>query len=686
MTHGTGAFLLPAGLLPHRCRLFAVLLGLVVLTANAEPVVNPENPVSLKNLSLEQLSQIEVTTPTKTPQQAFRSPVSIYVITGDDIRRAGAATIPEALRLAPGVEVERIDAGRWSIGIRGFGSRLTRSVLVLIDGRTVYTTLFAGTYWEAQLVDIFDVDRIEVIRGPGGVIWGPNAVDGVINIITKSSADTKGLLLSGRDGRVERASGNLRYGGGNGKGFTYRVYAQGFSESPEYHSDGNNYDGVYGGQVGMRADWTEDQRGDFTLEGQGYMENVGEGAGAVSYTPPYSETLFGYEHLSGGNVLGRWSKSFSPGDDIQLQAYVDRTNHRELNLADYRTTYDLDYLQRVKADPRDEISFGAGARVIPIYNPIIVSGLTFTPINRTDQLYTAFLQDEIALVPDKLALTVGSKFLHTNFTTLQPEPSARLAWTPNARQTVWGAFTHAVRTPSDAEENFMLGGYIGPTPAGLQAFAAFLPNPKFAPEQLNGYELGYRRFLRKNLLVDWSGFWNHYHDLFDEELISSSFSLSDSPSPEHLLLPAQFRNGLQGHTTGFEIAPEWRVTPAFRLRASYSYLDLVLRKTPTSGDIGSIPPIEGGSPKHEVMAQANYDLGKQVQLDFSFRHISALWALDVPAYFTADARVSWQIRRDLDLELVGRNLLQPYHVEYTADAGPDVGILRSAFLQVTWTK
>lgn len=676
----------------HSCRLLWVVVFLFASALRAETApdvqgtTDSDNPLNLKKLSLEELSQIEVTTPSKEPQLAFRSAVAIDVITGEDIHRSGATSIPEALRLAPGVEVERIDANRWSIGIRGFGTRLARSVLVLIDGRTVYTTLYAGTYWEAQDTDMLDIDRIEIIRGPGGVIWGPNAVDGVINVITKSSKDTQGLLVSAGGGNTDLGNMTVRYGGGNGRDFTYRLYAKAFAGAHEYHTDGNNYDAWRSSQIGFRTEWSEGHLGKFTLQGDGYVEKAGEGAGAISYTPPYSQTLYGYEYLSGANILGRWQRTFSPGNDIQVQAYIDRTNHHEVNFADYRTTYDIDYLQRLKPDSREQISFGLGARVIPIYDPIMFSGLTFTPIHRTDELYTAFFQDEIALVPERLTLTLGTKLLHTNFTTFEPAPSARLAWTPSDKQTVWAAFTHAVRTPSDVEENLTLSGYIGPTSSGLQSFAAFLPNTNFAPEQLNGYEVGYRRLLRKNILVDFAGFLNHYHDLFDEELISDTFSPSDAPPPLHLLLPAQLRNGLLGHSTGFEISPEWRPTKFWRLRGSYSYLDLVLQNAPTGHDVGTIPTIEGGSPKHEVSAQSSLDLGKRLQLDASYRYTSALWGLGIFAYSTLDARLAWRLRPALEIALSGQNLLQPHHIEYVADAGPSVGILRSASLQITWTK
>lgn len=675
------------------CRRFGRLLAvsfftfvLAAATNTPQGSLDLDAPANFKNLSLEELSQIEVTTPSKAPASAFRSPVAVYVITGEEIHRSGATSIPEALRLAPGVEVERIDSNRWSIGVRGFGSRLTRSVLVMIDGRTVYTTLFAGTYWEAQTTDMLDIDRIEVIRGPGGVIWGPNAIDGVINVITKSSKDTQGLLLMARGGDINLGNLTLRYGAGNGQNFSYRVYAKAFAVAHQYHSDGNNYDAWRSAATGFRIEWSEPKHGEFTLQGDGYLEKAGEGAGAVSYTPPYSQTLFGYEYLSGANLLARWQRTFSPSNDVQIQAYVDRTNHRELNLADYRTTYDVDYLQRIKPDAWQQISFGLGARIIPIYDPVIVSGLTFTPIHRTDELYTAFLQDEITLIPDRLALTLGTKLLHTNFTQFEPEPSASLAWTPTHNQTLWAKFTHAVRTPSDVEENFTLTGYVGPASSGLQRFAAFLPNTNFAPEQLNGYELGYRRLFGEHVLIDFAGFLNHYHDLFDEELIANTFSPSDTPPPLHLLLPAQFRNGLSGHTTGFEIAPEWRPAKFWRLHGSYSYLDLVLYKSPTSGDIGTMRGIEGGSPKHQIIAQSAFDLGKKLQLDFSYRYLSALWGLQLPAYSTADARLAWRLRPELEIALTGQNLFQPHHVEYVADAGPNVAVKRGAYLELTWMK
>jgi len=640
-------------------------------------------PEDLKTLSLEQLSQIEVTTPSKQPVRAFQSPSAIYVITGEDIRRSGATCIPEALRLAPGVEVARIDANKWSIGIRGFGSRLTRSVLVLIDGRTVFTPLFDGTYWEVQDTMMEDVDRIEVIRGPGGTIWGPNAVDGVINIITRNAKETQGALVSAGGGNVEQGFLNARYGGGNDSDFNYRVYAKAFTRGPEFHQDGQNFDDWRAAQAGFRMDWKKDPRDTFTLQGDIYDEAAGESVQATSYTPPYSRTVDANALLSGENVMFRWERIVNDRNEIHLQAYWDRTDREEPNFAEIRNTFDIDFLQRIRLPFRQQLSWGLGARLDPVDDTEVVSGLQFLPLKRTDYLLTAFVQDEIALVDRRLSLILGTKLLRTNFTSIAPEPSVRLLWTPSDKQTVWAAFTHALRTPSDSEENFYLLGYIETLPNGTPYLARFNPNPNFAPEQLNGSELGYRRLLGHGLYLDIAGFYNHYHNLFSEDLTGPPF-LETDPPPTHLLLPAQFQNGLLATTKGVEISPEWRPTAFWRLRGSYSYLHMDVYNAPQSAALPTGPAIAGSSPQHQATIQSAFDLSRKLQLDLTYRCVSALPGQVVPAYSTADARLGWRFSRNFDLSLVGQNLFQPWHVEEGGDPGPLVGIKRGAYAQISW--
>jgi iron complex outermembrane recepter protein len=676
---------------PFLVALFVFLLNTTTFVAfsAAETSTGAESENPVKHLSLQELGDIEVTTASKQPERVFNTSAAIYVITQEDIERSGATNLPEVLRLAPGVEVARIDGSKWSIGIRGFGSRLARNVLVLIDGRTVYSTLLAGTYWEVQNVLIEDVDRIEVIRGPGGTIWGPNAVNGVINIITKSSKDTHGALISAEAGNIKTGLVDARFGSGTSGNFNYRVYAMGFDRGPQYHSDGVRFDPWREAQGGFRTDWSKSARDSFTVQGDIYAEGAGEAVNATYYTPPYSQNLYGTARLGGGNLLGRWQRVFEEGKDFQLQAFYDRTVRLEPNFDDLRNTYDIDFLDRFRLPGRQQISWGLGARFSRGDNPVVVPGLTFEPDPRTDRLLTAFLQDEINLVDKRLTLTAGTKFLRTNFTGWQLQPTGRILWTPTSNQTVWAAFTHAVRTPSDAEENFSLLGYIGydgTPPTGMPFFARFNPNPDFRSEELNGYELGYRLLLHKTIYFDIASFFNHYSDLFSEDVTGSPYEVT-SPAGNYLLLPANFGNGLTGTTKGVEFAPEWRPLPFWRLRASYSYLQMEIKKTPYSLDIGTAPITEGSSPKHEATILSGLDFAKVLSLDVTYRYVSDLPALKVASYSTADVRFDYQTSRQFKLSFVGRNLLQPHHAEFSGvDPGPAVGIKRSMYGQLTWTR
>jgi iron complex outermembrane recepter protein len=659
-----------------------LLLSCFSVSTSASEIPDQNQP--LTQLSLEQLGTIEVTSVSKEPEEVWKTAAAIYVITQEDIQRSGATCIPEALRLAPGVEVARIDSSKWSIGIRGFGSRLSRSVLVLIDGRTVYTTLFAGTYWEVQDTEMDDVDRIEVIRGPGGTIWGPNAVNGVINIITKSSKDTHGTLVSAGGGNEEQGFLNLRYGGGNGDNLSYRVYGKGFNRGSEYHPDGRDFDDWRAGQAGFRMDWAESARDGFTLQGDIYDEQDGERVQATSYTQPYSQIIDRPARLSGGNIMGRWTRVSGEGEDIQIQAYYDRTNRYEPNFGDLRDTFDVDFLQRFRLPAREQISWGLGARFSRGDELEVVSGLTFDPSKNTDELFTAFFDDQIGVVKDRLSLDLGTKLLKTNFTGVQLEPSARVLWTPTKTQTLWAAFTHAVRTPSDVERDFFLSGYEGTLPSGIPFFARFNANRDFRSEQLNGSEVGYRQLFGKKVYVDVTGFYNHYSDLLSEDITGPPY-VETNPAPTHLLLPAEFGNGLLGNTKGIEVAPEWKLTNFWRLRGSYSFLHMDLERAPHSLDVGTAPGIEGASPQHEVSVQSGFDLSKALTLELIYRYVSALPAQKVLAYSTGDVVFGWRMREHLQLSLVGRNLLQSYHDEYLGDPGPLVGIKRSGYAKLTWT-
>ncbi|MGD0831699.1 MAG: TonB-dependent receptor [Terracidiphilus sp.] len=664
---------------------FAACIVLVSPVFCAEMSPGIEQPDSLKALTLEQLGNIEVTTVSKEPEAVWKTPAAIFVITQDDIQRSGATNIPDALRLAPGVEVARITTGEYAIGIRGFNSRLSRSVLVLIDGRTVYSTFTAGTYWETQDTLIEDIDRIEIIRGPGGTIWGPNAVNGVVNIITKNTKNSQGMLGTAGGGDVNQVLGSARYGSGNDKGLTYRAYAKGFGWAPQYHPDGDNYDDWHSGQGGFRLDWDASSRDTYRLQGDVYYQDFGERVPETTYDPPANSIVGGDASLYGGNILWNWKRVLGEGKDIQLAAYYDHTTRNELNFGDIRNTVNVDFIDRIPL-PAQELSWGFTLRASHGNEVEVVSGLTFTPARRTDQLYQGFVQDEITVARNRLSLVIGTKVLKTNYTGVLAEPSARLLYTPTDTQTIWAAYTHAVRTPADVERDFNLSTFLGDDKSsGLPIFARFSANPAFRSEQLNGYELGYRGLASKKFYVDISSFYNHYGDLFSEDLIALDV-VEPNPPPTHLLISAQFGNGLVGSTTGMEVAPVWRPESWWRLYGSYSFLDMHVEKGTHSKDIGSAPTVQGSSPEHQVLIQNGFDLPKSVSADMEARYVSALPGIKVPSYWTGGATVQWAASHHVQLKAVGQNLFQPHHVEFVYDPGTPTGIRRGIFGQITFSK
>lgn len=663
-----------------RVAISLLLLMSVAVESRGDSTQQDQKPTGrLTQVTLEELGQIEVTTASKEPVKASRTPAAIYVITQEDIRRSGATSIPEALRLAPGVEVARIDSNTWSIGVRGFASALSRDVLVLIDGRTVYTPLYAGVYWQVQDTVLEDVERIEVIRGPGGTIWGANAVNAVINIITKSAKDTRGMLVSTGGGNIDQGFINLRYGGGNDKSFNYRIYGKAFNEGPEFHPNGSSFDSWRMGQTGFRTDVDLHSRDTFTFQGDLYSGDAGQSVGITTYSPPFMTNVEQSAELAGGNLLGRWKRTLGAGSDIQLQTYYDRTNREQSSFAESRDTFDIDFIHHLPLPGRQDFLWGLGVRLSSGNTTEVVPTVVFTPSHLTDKLYSGFIQDEIPIIGNQFSLTIGSKFLQETYSHFEFEPTARLLWTPNSRQTVWAAVTRAVRTPSRVEEDLQLTALITPNPL---TFVRVIGDRGFSTEHLLGYEVGYRSLVKPKLNLDIAAFYNNYDHLLSIEP-GAPFSES-SPAPAHVIVPFLFRNGVLGNTAGFEIAPDWTPTSRWRLRGSYSYLHMDLSTRTGSLDPSTVSSTEGSSPHHQGMIQSSLDLPRKLELDQTLRYVSDLPAQQVRAYTTADVRFSWHATRSLDLSVVGQNLLQPQHAEFAGDPGGLVGIKRTVYAKITW--
>ena len=639
----------------------------------------PGTPQSLKSLSLEELSKIEVTTTSKESTEAFKTPAAVFVLTREDIARSGATNIPDLLRLVPGVEVAQISSDKWAIGIRGFEGYLSKSVLVLIDGRSVYTPLFAGVYWEMQDTLIEDIDRIEVIRGPGATIWGANAVNGVINIITKSAKETRGGLISAGGGNVDQGALGARYGAGNDQ-LSYRVWGKGFTRGPQYHPDDQNFDDWRRGQIGLRLDWNPNTRDSLTISADGYSMEAGSAIGFSTYSPPALVNAEGNGLFSGQNVVAAWRRTFQSGSDLQIRAYFDRTDRKDLNYRETRNTIDFDLIHHVPHGVHD-IIWGAGIHVSPSHFFQTVPSVIFLPAKDTYSIYSGFVQDSITLIPGRLTTMLGTKLEYNSFSGFEIQPSGRLAWTPTEQQTVWAAVTRAVRTPSRIEEGFRFSALAVPT---LPLFLRLIGDGQFDSEQLVGYEAGYRAYVRKAGFISINGFYNRYDNLLSVEN-QSPFQESE-PAPPHLILPLYLRNGIAAQTKGVEISSLLDPRRWWRLRSSYSYLHLNAERYPSSDDASTIKQLEGDTPQHKVVIQSLFTLPGLIDLDFTYRYVSSLPDQKVPAYSTGDVRIAKKLRPDLELSIVGRNLFQPYHPEYGGLPFAMVEIRRSAYLKLLWTR
>jgi iron complex outermembrane recepter protein len=657
-----------------------VLVGLVNQSF-AAPQEDQASGGPLKQLSLAELGNVEVTTTSKEPEEVWKTPAAVFVITQDDIRRSGATSIPEVLRLAPGVEVAQVDADHWSVGIRGFGTVLASKLLVLIDGRSVYTPLFAGVYWQAQATPLEDIEHIEVIRGPGGTIWGANAVDGVINIITKNAKDTHGAMATLGGGNVDQGTSAVRYGSGNGRGFNYRVYGLGFVHGADFHPVGPIFDEWRMGQAGFRTDWDRNTRDTFTFQGDIYREGAGNGTTYALYSPPSQVNAYGTADLTGGNLLGRWKHVVNEGSDFQLQAYFDRTNHFEPEFGETRDTFDVDFLDHLTLPGQQNFLWGLGARVSPSNVIQLVPTIDFLPQHRTDLIYSGFVQDEIAFFNHRFSLTVGTKLEHNNYTGFEVQPSGRLLWNWTPRESLWASVTRAVRTPSRLDTDVELTDYAG-TSSGLPVYLRVNGNPHFQSEELVAYETGYRRLVTPHCYVDVALFYNDYNDLYSFQ-VGAPF-LETSPSPVHAILPILTSNGIKGTTKGFELSPDWKPVNGWELRASYSYLDMELKNKPGSNDPTSVHGYEGSSPRHQVVIQSFVNLSKKMEFDQTYRYVSALPAQTVASYQTMDTRFGWHITPELELSVGGQNLLQPHFAQYGGDPGGLVDVKRSAYAKLVW--
>lgn len=627
----------------------------------------------LSEISFEDLGDI-ITSVSKKPEPAFEASAAIYVISQSDIEQSGATSIPEILRMVPGLQVSQVDSSNWAITSRGFNDGFGNKLLVLIDGRSVYTPLFSGVYWDTQDTLLQDIERIEVIRGPGATLWGANAVNGVINIITKEAKDTQGVLVSAGYGNEERGFIEGRYGGNVDEKTFYRSYAKFFNrdESVLLGDNGGGGNDWHMTRGGFRIDHEQSSKSNFTFQGDIYDGNIDLDLVLPTLDAPFNEFIADTLDVSGGNLLGRWNYQQSEAVNHSLQVYYDYTQRNYTVFNASINTFDIDYQSTWNASDRNEIIWGTGYRLV--WDDLDGTNLLdYDPGKRTTHLFNAFVQDKYAIVPEKLYLTVGSKFEHNDFTGFEIQPTIRGTWTPTNDQTVWAAVSRAVRTPNRSEDDISFV-VLNLEPGFIRTFGS----RDVVSETLIAYELGYRIKATPNLLFDATVFFNDYDDLRTQE---ANFDLTAPPDPAFALVGD---NGATAESYGLEVSSTWDVLDNWQLKAAYSYLDLAISLKDGHAD-GVIERDEGKSPEHQFNIRSQLYLPHNVELSNSLYYVDKLETIGVPSYIRFDTRIAWKPITGLELSLVGQNLFDGEHSEFS---GPFQGaaneIERSIFARVTW--
>lgn len=622
-----------------RC-LFPVALFISLSSSNlVRAQTSPDtSPNELKKLSIEELLDIEVTSVSKIPEKLTEVASAIQVITQQDIQRSAATNLPEALRLSPNLQVAQVSSRNWIISARGFNSVFSNKLLVMIDGRTVYSPLFAGVFWDAQSVMLEDIDKIEVISGPGATLWGANAVNGVINIVTKNPNQTQGLYVSESYGSALDGAVEARYGGKINSKLSYRVYAQHQDRDNTYLANGTENIDKWGfSQGGFNFNWDASKVNSFAFQGNFY------GGEEQALTTPSS--------IDGQNVMGRWQHTFSDSSNLILQAYVDRTWRRDVpgTINDELLTYDLDLQHNLSIGKVLNLIWGAGYRLMDDKTSNSTQFVGFLPKNRKMHLLSSFVQNELIIIPETFKLTLGAKLQHNVFSGFEFQPSARFSLTPVIHHSFWGAASRAVRAPSRIDVDYRLPAYDVPPNSPSVA-----GGPNFTSEKVVSYELGYRVQPFSALSLSIAAFYNEYDDLYSVEALPGTLTF-------------QIQNGVKGNTRGLEFTGHFVAASWWKLRGGYTFFRKNLRNKP--GNLSDPLALEnlGSDANNRFLIQSMLDLPKNIKADMIMRYVDYLPASPfnkrVSSYITADARIAWQLKKTLEVSVAGQNLFQKRHIE-----------------------
>lgn len=666
----------------------AVLLG--AATAAAEPSAPDPYSGNLGNLTIEELLEIPVSVGAKKSRPVSATRAAVYVVTAEELARYGITSLPEALRLVPGLQVARIDAAKYAVGVRGFNDRFANKLLVLVDGRSIYSPLFSGVLWETQGLPVAEIDRIEVIRGPGAALWGANAVNGVINVITRGAARDGGTSISYEsDGRNDQVAYARRDGpaGASGAWAAYGQLREGGTDADDAAAPQDAYRRALGG---LRADlsWSSVDR--LSLDA-----SYGEGRfGEMDDTfvsldgPPYFERTAHTARSHQGHLLAHWRHATARGGESRVQAYFDHS-WLQYNALDARhNTFDLEFEQRVPLSGGHELVWGTGVRIVDA----LIHGtyeFDFQPDQRQDLLLSGFAQDEWTLAGGALTMAGGAKFEHNSFTGLELQPSVSAMWTPHERQHLWGSIARAVRTPAsgDVGVNTLLDITAADdpdNPAGMMLQTRLLGSRSLESEVLWAFEAGYRVQPAVDLTVDLALFHNEYSRVNSFEP-GEPFLGGTEPEP-YLVVPVRVGNGLEGRTRGVEVAVDWNPAPWWLLRGSFTALDVELQRRPDSLDVTSNLGL-GQNPQRTATLRSSFVLSHALSINGMLSHASQLEQLEIPAWTELDLRLGWRPRPGLELACGGRSLLNEEHIEFQSQSiivSSPVAVQRVFYGSVKW--
>lgn len=634
-------------------------------------------------LSLEELKNVRITSATKFPEPLSEVPAAVFVITQEDIRRSGATTIPDLLRMAPGVQVARVSATEWAVNMRGVNQLFSNKLLVLIDGRSVYSHVFSGVFWDVQDLPLADIDRIEIIRGPGAALWGANAVNGVINIITEHTRHTQGTQVTALGGTQE-AVGTARYGGPAGRHGFYRIFAKTFRRGSLFESDRDIFNDSSRGdwrsyRGGFRFDWepaTGTER--ITLQGGAYANRFDSDLTLPNLSPPYFREAEEVTRSSGAHVQGRWEHQFSDDSETALQLYYDYYETDVDTAALEVHTLDLDFQHRFRPHFYHELTWGMNGRLVTDHFDESFEA-SADPAEETLTFLSAFLQDRIPLLPDRLNLTLGAKFEHNELTGLEVQPSIRLLWTPRPGHALWGAVSRAARVPSRLETDVVTRPLVvSPVFPGADhpTLLEFQGNPDLDAETLIAYEIGYRFSPADVFWFSTSAFIHDYDRLI---ALYAQENPLEGPGGTRLQ-PYEYRNDLRGESYGFEASAFWQAADRLRFQAAYTFLETRIQTGVANAetDFESLF-FDESHPRNQASLRGTFHFPRNVDLDLWFRYVDTLSDNDVGSYHTLDARLAWALRPELELSVVGQNLLQPTHKEFSS-----IEIERGFYVKIDW--